>query len=408
MSDTRKTLLYIDCFSGIAGDMMLGALLDLGVPEAHLRTQLDKLGLAGWRLESSRVRRRGIGGIDVQVRYEDQTHARTWNEIRALILAAGLEPRTEELALTIFAKLAEAEGRIHGVAPEDVHFHEVGAIDSIVDVCGSAIGLAWLDLDEIVCAPVPAPRGFVRCAHGKMPVPAPATLELLRGAELQEVEARGEWVTPTGAAILATCVERFGPIPAMRVERIGYGAGDRDFAEHPNLLRLVLGTVPRAASAASHDLLLEANIDDMSPELFGHLSDRLFATGVHDVWLTPIQMKKGRPATKLSVLCDSAHRTEVVSVILRESTTIGLRQSRVERYKTAHRLETCQTSLGPVRVKVARDGDEVVNQAPEYEDVRRIAVETGLPLKEVMRKVSGEITTCCSAACRDRPSAKPA
>lgn len=387
-----STTLYIDCFSGLSGDMLLGALLDLGLPRDHLERELGRLGLPAFALRIARVHRHGIGAFDLRVEQSQEGSAvehRHLGDIRAMITTAGFEPDAERLALDIFGRLAAAEAKIHGVEPEEVHFHEVGALDSIVDVCGVAIGLAWLRADRVVCAPVPAPRGFVHCAHGCLPLPAPATMELLRGAVLHPVDGEpGEWVTPTGAAVLAATVSEYGPIPAFRVDRIGYGAGDRDLGERPNLLRLIVGTSSTSAHGErDHDLLIEANIDDMSPELFGYLTERLLESGAHDVWLTPIQMKKGRPGTKLSVLCDSARRPGVVASILRESTTIGLRMIPVERYKTAHSVETVDTNLGPVRVKVARDGCAVVNVAPEYEDCRRVARETGLPLKEVTRRV---------------------
>ncbi|MFT7626291.1 MAG: hypothetical protein ACI9WU_005486, partial [Myxococcota bacterium] len=228
-------------------------------------------------------------------------------------------------------------------------------------------------------------RGFVKCAHGVMPLPAPATLELLRGATIQEVDDKGEWVTPTGAAILSELADDFGPLPSMKVERIGYGVGDRDPATRANLLRLVLGEQPETNEP--HDLQLEANIDDMSPELFGHLTERLFDAGAVDVWLTPIQMKKGRPGITLSALCAPTAREAVVQVFLRESTTIGLRIARVQRFKTVQSLETLDTAFGPIGIKVARDGDRIVNRAPEYEDCRRAALDQNVPLKHVMQEV---------------------
>jgi len=395
-------VLYIDCFSGVAGDMMLGALLDLGVDEQHLRAELAKLKLDGWELSVSRALRHGISGVDVQVvtehhhhhdggdhddgHHHDHHHGRRWAEIRTLIQESGLADDARALALDIFTRLALAEARLHDVEPDTIHFHEVGGVDAIIDICGAAIGLCALGVERIIAAPVPAPRGFVDCAHGRMPLPAPATMELLKGAVLQSVDSDGEWVTPTGAAIVTTTASEYGPIPAMRVDEIGYGVGDWDPADRPNLLRLVLGEVTEA-SGAGRDLLLEANIDDMTPELFGHVTETLLTAGAYDVWLTPIQMKKGRPGIQLSVLCAPARRAAIVDTILRESTTIGLRFSEVQRYKTVQSVETVATPFGPVKVKIARDGDRVINAAPEYEDCRRAAEQNGVPLKQILQQV---------------------
>lgn len=422
--------LYIDCFSGIAGDMMLGALLDLGLPREHLDAQLESLGVDGWQLSVERAKRHGIEGANVQVLtaaptgqpqrsdadhhhdhhqhghshdhdhghdhdqgadthpHDHAEHGRRWAEIRTILQASGLTERARGIAERVFERLAVAEGKLHGVPPDEVHFHEVGALDAIVDICGAAIGLDWLAPDRIVAAPVPAPRGFVACAHGTMPLPAPATMELLRGAVLQSVDGVGEWVTPTGAAIVSAVADAYGPIPAMRVLAIGYGVGDRDPPDRANLLRLILGDAPAATAPTDpdgYDLHIQANIDDMSPELFGHVTEQLLGLGVHDVWLTPIQMKKGRPATLLSVLCRASLRTEAVRMILRETTTIGVRVGRVERYKTSREIIRVETPYGSVRVKVARDGDEVVNVAPEYDDCKRLAVDNQIPLKRVLQ-----------------------
>ncbi len=417
--------LYVDCFAGAAGDMMLGALLDLGLPVEHLQARLALLGELGGTLEVKRAFRHGIGAVDVTVRtaatpvpvffapvhahshgHGGHTHShahaspglgalapsptaahhevphRGWREIRGLIQASGLDAPEKALALRIFERLALAEGKLHGMPPDDVEFHEVGGVDAIIDIVGTAIGLVWLAPEAIVVAPIPTPRGFVRCAHGLMPLPAPATMELLVGAETRACPFEGEWVTPTGAAILTTIAHAYGPLPAMRVGAIGYGAGDRDPETHANLLRLVVGDV---LAARLSDAVLETNIDDMSPELYGHLVDRLFEAGALDVWLTPIQMKKGRPGTKLSVLSPPERVADLEHLILAESTAIGVRHHTVQRHKATRSLETIETRLGPVRVKVARDGQRVVGVAPEYEDCRALALSAGVPLKEVMQ-----------------------
>jgi uncharacterized protein (TIGR00299 family) protein len=403
-------VLYIDCFSGIAGDMMLGALLDLGLPRQVLDESLATLGLDGWHLHVSRAKRHGIVGTDVKVHdhhhhasehehgehehgehehgEHEHAHGRTWRQIRTLIETSGLTAGARTLALSMFERLAAAEGKLHDMPPEDVHFHEVGAIDAIVDICGAAIGLDWLDADTIICAPLPVPHGFVKCAHGRMPLPAPATLELMRGAAILEVDETGELVTPTGATIATTNATRYGSMPSMVVERIGYGVGDRDPEHRPNLLRLVLGEVSEAIGS---DRLLETNIDDMTPELLGHVTERLFAAGAVDVWLTPIQMKKGRPGHCLSVLCSAARQAAVVAALVSESTTIGVREIPLSRHTLQRRLVTVDTRFGPVTVKLAYDGSALVNAAPEYEDCRRVALAYPAPLKDVLRATQAAI-----------------
>ena len=383
-----KTL-YIDCFSGIAGDMMLGALLDLGVPENYLTAELEKLNVSGWTLQVSRVLRQGISGLDVKVVVtadDDHHHGRHWGEIKQVIDNSGISNGAKAMSNAIFARLAQVEGALHNKPPEDVHFHEVGSVDAIIDICGTAIALDWLRVERFVCAPVPTPRGWVICEHGKMPLPAPATMALLDGAQVVSVDSMGEWVTPTGAAIIAGSSATFGPIPSMKINGIGYGAGDANPSDRPNLLRLILGTTPER-DELSFDLLIEANVDDMTAELFAYTTEQLLQAGALDVWSTAIQMKKGRPAHKLSVLCEPGQRQMMIDTLLRESTTIGLRISPVERYKTAYSIETISTSLGDIRIKVARDGYRVLNRAPEYEDCKRIAQEKNLSLKEVIQRV---------------------
>ena len=422
MTDAR--ILYFDCFSGIAGDMTLGALLHLGVPTEVVVRALSTLDLPSWKLEVRPGAISGISGVDVQVLVggqkeltphhgaehgghghgghghadehghegehehgegHDHAHGRTFAEIRSIISSGGLSPSVCALALRAFGKLAEAEGKIHGVPPSDVHFHEVGAIDAIIDIVGSAVALDHLGVDRVVSAPPPLTRGFVDCAHGRLPLPAPATLELLRGVPVVGDDGRGELITPTGAALLTTFAHRFGPMPEMVVDRIGYGLGDARWDDRPNLLRVVLGHQPTATDLP--EVLIEANIDDMSPELYGPLVDGLLADGAHDVWLTPIHMKKGRPGVTLSVLTPSDKREVAVRRILRESTSIGVRFHAVERRKLEQRQITVETALGSVRVKLGVDGEQRLNAAPEFEDCRAVAAAHGVPLKEVYRLV---------------------
>ena len=405
-----RRILYVDCFAGIAGDMMLGALLDLGLPLQHLQDRLALLGPLDFELEVRRAARHGIVGTDVQVRLDvapkatgswsftpvastgapftapsHDDHGRRYREIRTLITDSALSGTEKGLALAIFDRLAVAEGKLHGISPDDVHFHEVGGVDAIVDITGTAIGLAWLAPDEIVCAPLPVPRGTVKCAHGTMPLPAPATLELMVGADVTAIDGQGEWVTPTGAAIATTLATRYGTIPSMAVTAIGYGVGDRDPPARANLLRLIVGTAPSAGP--STDVIIETNLDDSTGEAIGHLTERLLAEGALDVWVSPIQMKKGRPGVTVSVLADPGRRPFLERVLLSESSAIGFRRVPVERYKLARRIEVVESAFGPIRVKVAFEGETIMNQAPEYEDCRRAAEDHRVPLKDVFADV---------------------
>ena len=379
-------LIYFDCFAGIAGDMTVAALIELGLPMAVLREGLSALPFSGYTLESSRVSRQGIAGTSFKVTLTgaDQPH-RHYSGIAAMIEKAQLQPRVKELAQRIFRRLAEAEASVHGVALERVHFHEVGAVDSIVDIVGTAIGLDYLGIDTVYASGLPFGRGFVQTAHGRLPVPAPATAQLMQGIPLTADIGAGERVTPTGAAIVAALAAGFGPPPAMTLERIGYGAGEKDFPELPNLLRLVLGE----ASAAAHReevLILETHIDDMNPELFGFLMERLLEAGALDVAFSPLQMKKNRPGTRLTVIAAPGDLERLSGIILAESTAIGLRYYPVRRIALARRSELRQTSLGPVQVKLLENG----RVAPEFEACREIALARRLPLIEVYRIVEKE------------------
>ncbi len=377
------TLLYIDAFSGASGDMILGALLDLGVPLAELEAELRKLGLAGWTLQVTRQARHGIHGTRVVVNpgYDHGHGHRTMADIGKLLQDAPLRPPVRALSLRIFQRLAEAEGRIHGAPPQSVTFHEVGAVDSIVDIVGAAAGLHLLAPGRIVCSHLPLGRGFVEGHHGVLPVPAPATLEILRGVPVSEGGADGELVTPTGAAILREVVDAFGPLPAMRVERIGYGAGHRDPAHRPNLLRLLLGDEEGLGNR--EDWILEANIDDMNPEFCEHITERLLAEGALDVSWSPLVMKRGRPAVLLRVLVEASGLTAMATRVLQESTSIGVRFYPVRRQCLEREHAVVETAWGPVRIKVSSQDGVVRNALPEYQDCRQIALRTGLPLKEV-------------------------
>jgi pyridinium-3,5-bisthiocarboxylic acid mononucleotide nickel chelatase len=379
-------ILYFDCFAGIAGDMTVAALLELGLPIETLRQGLAALPLSGYTLESSRVDRHGIAGTFFQVTLleKDQPH-RHYSGIAAMIEAAPLRPRVKELAQLIFRRLAEAEASVHGVALERVHFHEVGAVDSIVDIVGCAIGLDYLGIDQVYASGLPFGRGYVKTAHGRLPVPAPATAFLMQGIPLTGDIGEGERVTPTGAAILAALAKGFGPPPAMRLDRIGYGAGEKDFPELPNLLRLALGETAETAET-DEVLVIETHVDDMNPEIFGFLMEKLLAAGALDVAFSPLQMKKNRPATRLTVVALKGDLEKLAGIILRESTAIGVRYYPVRRITLARSIEQRESSLGPVQVKVLENG----RVAPEFESCREIALRRGMPLVEVYRTVERE------------------
>jgi uncharacterized protein (TIGR00299 family) protein len=377
---------YFDCFAGVAGDMVLGALLDAGASERALRDGLAPLDLDPYELEVGQTERGGIGATEVVVRAEGRKR-RTWGDLRELLGGARLAEPVRQRALATFARLAEAEGRVHRVPAEQVHFHEVGAVDAVVDVVGAALLLEDLGVTEVWASPVATGSGRTRSEHGVLPVPAPAVLELLRGAPLHAGGVEAELTTPTGAAILATSVERFGELPPVRLARVGYGAGGRRHRELPNLLRVLLGERAGAAPDGDSGLVLEANIDDMTPELAPWVLDRLLEAGAADVWFTPIHMKKGRPGITLSVLCPPGSEAALRAVLWRETSTLGVRGLPVRKWMLERRVVEVEVPGGTVRVKLGLDQGAVVNAAPEFADCARLATATGQPLKEVMARV---------------------
>lgn len=384
-------ILFLDAFAGISGDMTVGAMLALGVELERLRTELAALPVGGYALRAGDKLVHGIRAckFDVDLDASPPSHGhghehvhRAYADIRAMLGNSTLRPRVRETALAIFARLAEAEARVHGVAVDAVTFHEVGAVDSIVDIVGAAIGLAALEIDTVYVSTLPLGSGTVRSQHGVIPVPAPATVELLRGFPVRIGDGIGELVTPTGAAIVATLARPGAAVPPLSVERVGYGAGTRTLADRPNLLRALLGS---AAATVGGDELVEiaTNIDDSSPELYEHVMERLFAAGARDVWLSPAQMKKNRPGTILHVLAEPAGRDALASIILRETSAIGVRFHPVQRLVLPREERTVGTEYGAVRVKIAHAPDGTINVAPEYDDCRRIARERGVALKSV-------------------------
>lgn len=396
---------YLDCFSGISGDMLLGALLDAGLPLAALRDGLATLPLTGYTLAAEEVTDHGIRGMRALVRLDaDVPHEpRHLSDIEAMLNGAPTLPeRVREHALAIFRRLGAAEAHIHNTPIEAVHFHEVGAIDSLVDIVGTAVGLDLLDVDALYCSELPLTSGRVRAAHGALPVPAPATLEVLRdtGAVWRPVQAEGELVTPTGAAVLAT-LARFER-PTLNMRRIGYGFGQRSLP-WANCLRLILGDAPQplsprpAGSVAGDEAtpferdeitVIESNIDNMTGEALGWLMERLLAAGALDVSYAALHMKKNRPAVQLSVLARPADAEALASVILRESATLGVRMHRAERLKAERREEQLETPDGAVRVKLKLIGGRVVSAAPEYDDCRAIAAQTGEPIEIVTARLT--------------------
>jgi uncharacterized protein (TIGR00299 family) protein len=379
---------HFDCFSGISGDMALAALIDAGVDAGAVRQAIESLGLP-IRLEVEKVRKGGFAATQVRVEAPEEDSHRFLPQVEEILGRGRLTPRQRELALRIFRRLAEAEAEAHGLPLERVHFHEVGALDSIADIVGVAVGLDLLGAERYTSRSVPTGSGTVKCAHGLMPVPAPGTAALLKGVPLAASPVKAELTTPTGAAILTTVVQEWVEQPVMTVERIGHGAGRREFVEQPNLLRLFVGTASAAANPAEADTVwvLETNLDDVPAEVVGYCFDRLFEAGALDVFSTPVQMKKNRPGVLLSVLAPAAAVDALEAVLFRETATFGVRRYPAQRHKLRREAATVETPWGPVRGKRGwrEGGPEVFT--PEYEDCTRVARAHGVPLREVYAEV---------------------
>jgi pyridinium-3,5-bisthiocarboxylic acid mononucleotide nickel chelatase len=378
-----RKILYLEPVGGIAGDMFLAAGVDLGVSPDALVEALGGLRVPGWKLAVSRAVRHAISGthLDVVLDEREAHPHRAYSDIRELIEGApSLPPRAKERALAVFRAIGEAEAKVHGVSIEDIHFHEVGAVDSIVDICGAAVVLELLGNPEVYAAPPPLGSGTIRVAHGHMPIPVPATLELLRGVPVR-FEGVGELTTPTGAALLKVLAHIGPPPPDFIVERIGYGVGTKDFRDRPNVLRASLG---RAEARAESLWVLEANLDDSTPQLLGYLVEHLLARGAKDVWVLPATMKKGRPGHLLGMLVEEGAKEEVLEALVRESTTLGVRSHRVERLALERDWVEVETPWGRVRVKRGLRQGVVLNAHPEFEDCRELAEAAGVPLKQVM------------------------
>lgn len=383
-----STILYFDCFSGISGDMVLGSLLDLDMDRDLLFDQLNSLNIEGYRLSVSQKVVNGIAGtdFDVIIDQSDKKH-RHLPEIETIIASGTMKKEAKEMAMSIFRTIAEAEAKVHNTTIEKIHFHEVGAIDSIIDIVGAAICITTLNPDKIVSSSLHLGSGTVKCAHGILPVPAPATAEILKGIPVYSGDIQGELVTPTGAAIIKTVANEFATLPSMAIEKTGYGTGKKQF-EIPNLLRTIWGTEETKKTTSDEELmLLETNIDDMNPEYYSNLIPLLLEKGALDAYLANIIMKKGRPGNLLSVLCYPNHTSELEEIIFTETSTLGIRKSKIQRSCLERKEIVIDTELGPVKVKAALKEGEFLKAAPEYEDCRAIAQAKNLPLKTVYETI---------------------
>jgi uncharacterized protein (TIGR00299 family) protein len=381
---------YFDCIAGASGDMILGAMLDAGLSEATLRERLSDLRLDGFDLRCQRVQKGGFSAVKVDVLVADRVSERRLSDIERIVQQSELAPAIKERAVAIFRRLGQAEANIHGTSLEEVHLHELGGLDTIVDVVGTLVGLNALGIGRVHASPLPLGRGFVRGAHGQIPLPAPATLAVLEGVPIVGSEFEVELVTPTGAVLLASLAEAFGPIPAMTLTAVGYGAGGRDLPI-PNVLRLLVGEQPSPGDAVTGTLvMLETNIDDLNPEVYDYVMARLFEAGALDVFFSAIQMKKNRPATLLHVLCRPKDASALTAILFAETSTLGVRQHPVVRHALARSIHTVGTPYGAVRVKVARWAEGQAKVSAEYEDCRRLAEMHGVPLREVYRAAERE------------------
>lgn len=376
---------YFDCFSGASGDMILGSMIDAGLSPEGLREELKKLGLRKVSLKVKKTMRGGISATQVLVEGKDEKrHSRSLKEIYQIIDRSRLGPEVQAKSKDIFRRIASVEAKIHRRPMEEIHFHEIGGLDSVVDIVGAVWGFRQLEIDQLYVSRVNVGAGFVKCEHGILPVPAPATLALMKGKPIYSSGVEAELLTPTGAALLTALGSEFGRMPGMKAERIGYGAGRADLP-HPNLLRLVIG---REDSIAGKEkvIVVETNIDDMNPQIYDYVMERLFGMGVQEVFLTPIQMKKNRPATLLTVICPAEKLLSVIDFLIKETTTLGLRWREEERSCAEREIQALQTKYGKIRFKLARWEGKEINLSPEYEDCKRLALSHKIPIKEVFEE----------------------
>ena len=388
--------LYFDCFAGASGNMILGALLALGIDLEELKRNLGTLAIAEFDLEVSRVDRSGIVATHVEVKVPHEHLHRHLSDIDRIIDGSQLSDSIKARSKSIFRRLAEAESKVHGIDLDEVHFHEVGAMDAIVDVVGACIGFEMLGIERFACSKVHVGSGFVKMAHGNFPVPPPAVAELLTGIPVYSTEIEGELITPTGAAIISTLCDSYGVLPEMKVEVTSYGAGTREYTDFPNVVRLMLGETANAKVAnVSTDrlILIETNIDDISPQILGYVMERSFELGALDCWFTPIQMKKNRPATMVSILCKSVNKDIFAELLYSETSTIGVRIREVDRECLSREMVSVETRYGTVDVKIARRANEVMNAMPEYDQVKKLAREKGVAFSVVRDAVLAQLDT---------------
>lgn len=381
-------IISYDCFSGISGDMNLGAMIDLGIDKAYLVNELNKLNLKGWELIAEKDQRHGITGTKVTVRQTRHEHEhRHLSDIEKIINDSILDDDTKELSKKIFMKIAVAEAKVHRIPVDQVHFHEVGAIDSIIDVVGAAICFNALNVGGVHVAAIELGSGFVNCDHGRLPVPAPATAEIIKGLPVKKDGVSFEATTPTGAAILAALATNLDAGMPMKIEKTGYGVGQKDNPQVPNLLRVFLGESINVSASGHEAVLLECNIDDMNPEFFDFISGRLFEAGASDVYLSNIMMKKGRPGIVLNIICEAGIEDDLKGIIFNESTSLGIRTFLFKKDTLMRKLENIETQYGKVNIKRSFYKEKEVSVKPEYDDCKRIAAETGIPIKEVYNNI---------------------
>ena len=386
-------VLWYDCFSGISGDMNLGAMIDLGIELSYLKTELKKLNLKGWDIVAEKAQRHGITGTMVTVKQlAPEDHHRHLSDIQKIISDSSLTDKVKNLSMQIFMKIANAEARVHGIPVEKVHFHEVGAIDSIIDITGAAICFHALNVEKVYTSEIELGSGFVKCDHGKLPVPAPATAEIVKGMPVRIGGVDFEATTPTGAAILSALTTEYCPAKSFKIETTAYGIGHKDHPGVPNLLRVSLGETLSGTFSGHKALLLESNIDDMNPEFYEYISDRLFRSGASDVYFSQIIMKKGRPGIVLSVICESGSEDKIREIIFTESTTLGIRTMEFNKDTLTREFDKIKTIYGEVTIKHSFYNGREVSAKPEYDECKKIASEKSIPVKEVYNNIMAAIT----------------
>ncbi len=376
---------YFDCFSGAAGDMITASMIDAGLDFEFLKGRIATLGIKKFEIKAVETKRAGLHAMSFVPVIPDEHHHRNLEDITKIIKNSGITDKAKQTAIAIFERLAKAEAAVHGKDPKDVHFHEVGALDSIVDIVSAAVGLDTLGIEKVYCSPLAVGGGLIKMAHGQFPAPAPATLELLKGVPTVAGPIDKELLTPTGAAILTTVAAGFGPMPQMKIEATGYGAGTMDCVQFPNVVRLILGQMTEVSEATADSVcLLETNIDDVSPEVVACAMDKLLGEGALDVWTEPITMKHNRPAVKLSALCNVGDIGKVEQTIFSAGLTFGIRRQLMQRSKLAREFVTVATRFGDIKIKVGKWGDKVVNAKPEFADCARAAEKHNASVKEVL------------------------